>query len=77
MAILENKKRTFQMFLGQLEDKVPDVDDITKAKLEHKIKKWYTDVGKIPGIVIEDAKRRRILKDLYPTRPDQEEEKKE
>lgn len=33
-------------------------------KLEQKIKKHYTNIGKTPGVLIEDNKRRKILKEL-------------
>lgn len=52
------------MFLGQLEDKVPEIEDIVRQKFELKIKKNYTDIGKTPGILIEDNKRRKLLRDL-------------
>lgn len=63
-ALLHNKKRTYQMFLGQLDEKLPDVEEIARAKLAHKVTAWYSGLGKIPGVLIEDAKRRKLLRDL-------------
>lgn len=68
------------MFLGQLDDKVPEIEDIARQKLEQKIKKHYSDIGKTPGVLIEENKRRKILKELgvevKPEAPKAEEEKK-
>eukprot|EP00347_Sterkiella_histriomuscorum_P007603 403348282 len=61
---MENKKRTYQMFLGQIEDRIPEIEEIVRLKFENKIKKHYTDIGKTPGILIEENKRRKLLRDL-------------
>jgi hypothetical protein len=62
------KKRTYQMFLGQVEDELglagaPSKvqDDIIKAKFELKFNSQYKDLGKVPGIVVEENKRRKIV----------------
>ena len=62
--ILENRKRTYQVFLGQLEDKVPEVEDVVKLKLEYKIKTHYSEIGIVPGILVEENKRRKLLMEL-------------
>lgn len=63
-SILENKKRTYQMFLGQVEDKVPEVEEVVRLKLELKIKTQYSEIGVVPGILVEDNKRRKLLMEL-------------
>lgn len=72
-TLFELKKRTYQMFLGQVEDELginnssnPVQDEVVKAKFEHKYTSQYQDRGKIlpPGILVEENKRRKILQEL-------------
>ena len=72
-ALGDVKKRTYQMFLGQVDDELglanggSDVHAaITKAKFELKYERQYKDVGKIipPGVLVEENKRRKLLKEL-------------
>ena len=65
------KKRTYQMFLGQVEDELGLAgptskvqDEVVKAKFENKHAQYYKDIGKVPGIVVEENKRRKIVKEL-------------
>jgi hypothetical protein len=71
--LVELKKRTYQTFLGQIEDEIgingtpnPIHDDIIKAKFELKYNNQYKDVGalKPPGVLVDDVKRRKILEEL-------------
>ena len=52
------------MFLGQLEDRLPEDEELVKQKFEMKYKTHYENLGKIPGVLLEDNKRRKLLKDL-------------
>ena len=72
-ALIELKKRTYQTFLGQVEDEIgiggapnPIQDEIIKAKFELKYNAHYKDVGalKPPGVLVDDVKRRKILEEL-------------
>ena len=38
--------------------------DIIKQKFELKFKNYYSNIGKIPGVLIEENKRRKLLKEL-------------
>jgi len=38
--ILNNRKRTYQMFLGQVDDKLKETDSIVEAKLKEKLKHY-------------------------------------
>ena len=72
-ALGDVKKRTYQMFLGQVDDELGLANGgsnvhaaITKAKFELKYERQYKDVGKIipPGVLVEENKRRKLLKEL-------------
>ena len=59
------------MFLGQVEDELglagPSSkiqDEIIKEKFEYKYGRQYKDIGKVPGIAVEENKRRKIVKEL-------------
>jgi hypothetical protein len=52
------------MFLGQVGEKVPEDEEIVRKKLELKINRQYADIGKIPGIAVEENKRRKLIRDL-------------
>ena len=62
--LIELKKRTYQTFLGQVEEKVQADEEIVKSKFEKKFEERYKDLGKIPGVLVEEMKRRKILKEL-------------
>lgn len=64
--VLANKKRTYQMFAGNHDDRISEDADILKMKLQSKIKSQsYDTIGEIPGVSkLDESKRRRILKDL-------------
>lgn len=52
------------MFLSNIADRLPEDEEILKLKLENKIQKQYAGIGKIPGILVEENKRRKLLRDL-------------
>jgi hypothetical protein len=72
--LLELKKRTYQTFLGQVEDEIGInttgaaashiADQIVKEKFELKHATQYKDVGKVPGVLVDETKRRKILEEL-------------
>lgn len=72
-ALFDLKKRSYQMFLGQVEDEIGlahggsnEAAEILKAKFELKYDRYYKDSGKIipPGVLVEENKRRKLLKEL-------------
>ena len=59
------KKRTYQMFLGQVDDELGTQDpSLIQAKFELKFNKGYKDIGKVPGILVDETKRRKLVKEL-------------
>ena len=65
--LFENRKRTFKMFESNIDDPLPEDVDIVREKLQKKIDVSYSDIGKVPGVVVDDVKRTKILKDLGQT----------
>ena len=67
------------MFLGQIGERLQEDAELLKMKVQLKIDRQYSDIGKIPGVIVDESKRRKVLKDLgleVPAR-NLEEEKKE
>lgn len=62
--LLENRKRTYKMFASNIDDPLPEDEEKVRAKLQMKIDASYSDIGKVPGIVVDEVKRTKILKDL-------------
>ena len=52
------------MFASNLDDPLPEDEDILREKLQRKMDESYTDVGKVPGVIVDQVKRTKILKDL-------------
>ena len=46
------------------ERSLPVDEDITHEKLKIKVDRHYSDIGKMPGVLIEENKRRKLLQDL-------------
>ena len=62
--LFENRKRTFQMFASNIDDPLPEDEDLVREKLQKKIDNSYSNVGKVPGVLIDQVKKTKILKDL-------------
>ena len=62
--LFENRKRTFKMFASNIDDPLPEDEEIVREKLQKKIDASYSDIGKVPGVVVDEVKRTKILKDL-------------
>jgi hypothetical protein len=61
-ALSALKKRTYQMFAGQVDDELGTPDAaLIKAKFELKFDRGYKDHGKIPGILVDENKRRKLV----------------
>ena len=59
------KKRTYQTFLGSVEDELGTSNDsILKDKFELKYAASYKDIGVLPGVKVDETKRRKILEEL-------------
>ena len=55
------------MFAG-LEEGLPQEDlDVLKMKLQVKINASYAKIGEVPGITVDEFKRKKILRDLSQT----------
>ena len=55
------------MFASNIDDPLPEDEDIVREKLQKKIDVSYSEIGKVPGVVVDDVKRTKILKDLGQT----------
>jgi hypothetical protein len=53
-----------QTLLTQDSKPVLEDEDVLKRKLNLKVMRHYSDIGKIPGVLLEDNKRRKLLKEL-------------
>ena len=62
--LFENRKRTYKMFASNIDDPLPEDEEIVKAKLQRKIDASYSDIGKVPGVLVDQVKKTKILKDL-------------
>ena len=64
-AILDNRKRTFQMYKRERQEyRVAEIDHIIGQKVRMKVSERYENIGKIPGVKLDAIKRAKILKDL-------------
>jgi hypothetical protein len=41
--ILKNRKRTYDMYMGQHDDKIKEIDSIVEIKLRQKLKQYVSD----------------------------------
>jgi len=59
--ILNNRKRTYQMFLGQVDDKLKETDSIVEAKLKEKLK-HYTQKAPEDEVVVGGKAETQLVK---------------
>jgi hypothetical protein len=62
--ILLNRKRTYRMFADANDGRPDDNLDVLKMKLQVKINANYAKIGEVPGITVDEFKRKKILRDL-------------
>jgi len=62
--LLENKKRTYQMFQSQMDAPIMEDEALIRQKAQLKFNRFYSDIGKIPGYQLEERKRRKILQEM-------------
>lgn len=58
--ILKNRKRTFEMFA----DAEDGEQDFGIECLQLKMQKQYENIGKIPGVKLQEAQRQRVLREI-------------
>ena len=59
------------MFMEKDKDDVRPTEDVErlKMKLQVKINAQYSKIGDVPGITVDEFKRKKILKDLQQSIP--------
>lgn len=62
--ILINRKRTYRMFADADEGRPEENLEVLKMKLQVKINASYAKIGEVPGITVDEFKRKKILRDL-------------
>ena len=62
--LFENRKRTYKMFASNLDDQPPEDEEIVRTKVQSKIDACYSGLGEVPGVLVDQVKRTKILTDL-------------